>query len=153
MKREDIIKALKEYFDIRELVCPHMYNTYGESRCWQFFTTPYLHTLLVIRRDILKVGMTSNNWHKGGSRSESGIRCNLCSIPKAKTLKGLIYMSAHCLGEALDSILTKMTAEEARKKIVAEKDKLPYNIRLEDGVSWLHFDIYDTGNKVYLFKA
>jgi hypothetical protein len=40
-----------------------------------------------------------------------------------------------------------------RDLIIENQDKLPYNIRLEDEVSWLHVDVRDRGVKVYLFKA
>jgi hypothetical protein len=46
-----------------------------------------------------------------------------------------------------------MSAQEMRDLIVTNQDKLPYNIRIEDEVSWLHFDVRDKGVKVYLFKA
>lgn len=30
MSREEIIKELKKYFDIKELVCNHIYDKFGE---------------------------------------------------------------------------------------------------------------------------
>jgi hypothetical protein len=46
-----------------------------------------------------------------------------------------------------------MSASEMRARIIANQKRLPYNIRIEDEVSWLHFDVRDKGVKVYLFKA
>jgi hypothetical protein len=55
---------------------------------------------------------------------------------------------------AADLISTKMSAEEMRKKIIANKDKLSYPIRIEDDVTWLHVDVRNTKNdSIYLFKA
>ena len=64
-------------------------------------------------------------------------------------------MSAHCTGEAYDITVQGMSAEEARQLIIKNKDNLPYPIRLEDGVSWLHVDTYDMGNgkKITLFRV
>jgi len=91
--------------------------------------------------------MTINNYHIGGNFSQRGYRCNICQIPKDKTLQGKIYLSAHCNGCAFDADIKGLTAEQARQKIKANLDKLPYNIRVEAGVSWLHLDTYDNGEK------
>ena len=151
MTRQELITEIKKYFDIRELVCQHTFNTFGE-KSWQFFDRDALETLLVLRRDIFGVSMTINNWHKGGKFSQRGFRCNICQLVKDKTLKGLIYLTSHANGAAFDCDVNGLTAEQARRKIEANKDKLPCNIRVEGGVSWLHFDIYDTGQKFYQFN-
>ena len=46
-----------------------------------------------------------------------------------------------------------MTAEEAREKIKTFQHLLPCPIRVEEGVSWLHFDVMpnDAGVKVFGF--
>lgn len=154
MKRLDIINELKKYFGIKELVCPEVYNKF-EEKSWQFFDRDFLETLLVVRRDILGVPMVCNNWAKGGQHTQRGLRCNICGIPRSRTNVGGLYMSAHCNGAAGDFSIPGMTAEEARKKIISNRGLLPVNIRLEDGVSWLHIDVYDpmNGQKVNLFKS
>jgi len=48
MKREEIIKELKKYFNIKELVCNHIYDRFGEQ-AWMFLSTQLLHTILVLR--------------------------------------------------------------------------------------------------------
>jgi len=63
-----------------------------------------------------------------------------------KTNAGKIYLSAHTTGEAGDFDIAGMTAERARHIIIDNIDKLPYPIRMEDGVTWLHLDVYDSGN-------
>ena len=46
-----------------------------------------------------------------------------------------------------------ITAVEARAIIKDKQKLLPYNIRIEKDVSWLHFDTYDAGVKVYEFNG
>lgn len=65
-------------------------------------------------------------------------------------------MSAHVLGKGGDFTVKGMTAEDARKKIRANAHLLPCDIRIERGVSWLHFDTRpQTGLsiRVYEFNA
>lgn len=155
MEKKDIIKEIKQYFGLKELLDPHTYNKFGENTGWQFLQKDFLEALLVVRRDIIKKPMVCNNWAKGGQYSQRGFRCNICDIPKGHTLKGELYNSGHCLGCAGDFSVPGMTAESVRKAIVDHKDMLPVNIRLEGGVSWLHIDILDPGrdDKVYIFNG
>ena len=147
MNRISIITEIKRYFNVKELVCPHIYNRWGESS-WQFLDTNYLHTLLVIRRDILKSAMICNN----ASMTQRGMRCNRCDMVKAKTTP---YISAHILGKAGDFTISGIAAEAARKKIKENAHLLPCAIRVEEGVSWLHFDVKPQDGfvgKVFGFK-
>lgn len=146
MERDDIIEQLRQYFSIKELVCDHTYAKWGE-KSWQFLDTMWLWCLLVIRRDILQVPMSCN--YKGDM--QRGLRCNMCEMVKGKKAN---YLSAHILGKAGDFTCKGMTAEQARKKIIANADLLPCNIRLEGKVAWLHMDVlpqYGIEEKVYVF--
>ncbi len=145
MTRKEVIDALKPYFKIQELVCKHTYDKFGE-KSWQFFDKEFLETLLVLRKDIFKAPMTINSWKWGGQFTQRGFRCNICQLTKDKTLANKIYLTAHANGAAADSDVKGLTAEQARQKIKDNQDKLPYKIRVEKGVSWLHTDIYDNGN-------
>ena len=148
MTRDEIIKAIRPYFDIDELVCPHVYQKWGQNS-WQFLDTDYLHCLLIIRRDILKSAM----WCNGKGKTERGLRCNRCSIVRGKSGP---YLSAHVLGKAGDFTITGMNAQQARDAINKNANLLPCNIRMEKGVSWLHFDVlpqYGITAKVYEFNA
>ena len=144
--RKNTIYELQKFFKIEELVCPHTFRAFG-GRSWQFLSTELLTILLVLRREIFQSPMTINNYHIKGDFSQRGYRCNICQIPKDKTLQGKIYLSAHCNGEGLDCDIKGFTAEQARQKIKANIDKLPYNVRVEAGVTWLHIDTYDNGDK------
>lgn len=148
MTRDEIIAEVSKYFGIKELVCDHTYKKWGDQS-WQFLDTDFLHALLVIRRDILRVPMTCN--YKG--YMQRGLRCNCCQLVASKKAN---YLSAHVLGKAGDFTCSGMTAAQARQIIRANADRLPCNIRLEDGVTWLHMDVlpqYGIRDKVYLFKA
>lgn len=144
-KRSEIIEQLKKFFIVQELVCPHTYRKFGELS-WQFFDTEFLYTLLVIRRDILNVSVYVNNWDSGGNFSQRGFRCNVCQIPKEKTDAGKVYLSAHCNGAGIDFDAKGMNAEQVRNKIATNSHLLPYPIRLEKGVNWVHLDVYDPRN-------
>lgn len=148
MTRQELLKNVREYFSLKELVCPHILSKFGQT-AWHFLSTPLLETLLVLRKDIFKTAINVNY----GSFTQRGVRCNLCQLVKDKTLKNQIYMSAHNLGEALDFDVKGLTASEARAKIIKNKDMLPYNIRMENGVNWVHIDLYDTDTKLYTFNA
>lgn len=148
MTRQEIITELKNYFSIEELVCPHCFKKFGD-KSWRFLDTELLHTILIVRRDILKVQMMCNS----GDYTQRGLRCNLCYESRSRTLKGEMYLSAHCNGAGADFVFKAITAEKARSLIKEQQNLLPYNIRLEKNVSWLHIDCFDTGQKVYEFNT
>lgn len=148
MNREQVIRDLNKFFDVKELVCDHTYAKWGE-KSWQFLATDYLHNLLVIRRDILQVPMVCN--HDGAD--QRGLRCNLCPLVFEKTG---VYLSGHILGKAGDFTVQGMTAQEARSRIRNNTHLLPYPLRMEGGVNWLHIDTipqYGITDKVYEFKV
>ena len=138
MTRNETITQLRAFFDVSELVCPHTFARFGE-KAWQFFDTATLNTLLVLRSEILRVPMTIN----AGESEQRGLRCNLCSIVKGQKKQ---YLSAHLMGKGFDVVSNEMSAQEMRDKIFENADKLPVPIRIEDGVSWLHFDTFDPSN-------
>lgn len=148
LNREQIIRDLHQFFQIRELVCNHTHSEWGE-RAWQFLDTAYLASLLVIRRDILQLPMICNH----DNANQRGLRCNLCQTVKDKTK---LYLSSHVLGQAGDFTVQGITAEEARSRIRSNAHLLPFPIRLEDGVDWLHFDVlpqFGVTAKVYEFQS
>ena len=98
MDRNELIDKLKPYFKIQELVCPHCYSKFGETS-WQFISTELLSTLYVLRTKIFNKPITINTWKAGGQFSQRGLRCNMCQLVKSKSS---IYLSAHCLGKAID---------------------------------------------------
>lgn len=147
MNRETIIRELHNYFQVSELVCGHTFSRWGE-RSWQFLDTDYLAALLIIRRDILQLPMTCNS----SSATQRGLRCNMCELVKEKEEN---YLSSHILGKAGDFTVKGLTAKQARERIIQNSHLLPCNIRLEDGVTWLHIDVlpqFGVTERVYLFS-
>ena len=144
---------IKNYFHIKELVCPHIYDKFGEYS-WQFFDPRLLETLLVIREKIDKP-IIVNNYARGGSFDERGYRCNICSIPKEKTRLEKLYMSAHCQGMAVDFNVDSMTTEEVHKWLKDNQILLPYPIRVEENtVDWIHIDTRSDGfRQITWFKG
>ena len=72
--------------------------------------------------------------------------CNLVST------KNRVYLSAHVLGKAGDFTVVGMTADEARKRVVERAELLPYPVRMEKGVRWLHIDVLPVSeNKITFF--
>lgn len=148
MTRDEIIRELHKFFQIRELVCEHTHSKWGE-RSWQFLDTAYLHNLLVIRRDILQAPMVCNH----GSQLQRGLRCNRCGLVAQKDA---VYLSSHVLGKAGDFTVQGMTAQEARSRIRNSANLLPYPLRMEGGVTWLHIDVlpqFGINEKIYEFTA
>ncbi|MFR9622366.1 MAG: hypothetical protein SNG97_06370 [Rikenellaceae bacterium] len=132
MERQQIITELKIFFGISELCCPHVTAKWGAT-AWQFLSTEFLHTLLIVRKNILKAPMMCN----GGSYTQRGLRCNCCSMVQGKTTP---YLSAHVLGCGADFTVSGISAEAARELIKANQHLLPCEIRIEGGVTWLHID-------------
>lgn len=128
-----------KYFGIKELVCPHVYEIWGENS-WQFLDKRLLENLEWIREKIGKP-IVVNNWAKGGQYSQRCLRCNTCILVIEKTDLRKVYLSAHIFGQAADFNVVGMTAEEVRDWIVAHADELPHPCRLERDVSWIHMDV------------
>ena len=150
-----LISEIKKYFKIQEFVDKATYDKWGEN-AWSFYDDKLLETILVLRRDILKVPLVCNDWCFGGKNSQRGLRTNLSELVRSKTNSGVLYLSQHCFAKAVDFVSSKMTAEEMRKKIRANQSKLPYPIRMESGVTWLHIDtmvMLNQRTKIYEFKG
>ena len=139
------------YFGIKELVCPHVYEIWGENS-WQFLDDRLLETLDWLRERIGKP-IIVNNWAKGGQYSQRGIRCTRCILVIEKVDLRKVYLSAHIQGKAVDFNVVGMTAEEVRQWIIDHADELPYPCRIErDTTGWVHLDTRcNSYEKVELF--
>lgn len=158
MEDKKIYEEIKEYFKIQEFVSPKVYKKYGEG-AWQFLCPRLLHTVLIVRKELGKP-MTINTWAFGGKFSQRGLRSNLGSIFMSKFKKGVLYLSGHVLGKAVDFDVKGMTANQVRDWLVENADKLPYKIRLENKlkgkyISWVHLDVMwkESNPKVYKFNV
>jgi hypothetical protein len=137
-------------FRLFEFVCPEVYNKFGDM-AWQFFDEKVVITLDWVRRTLNKP-IIVNTWHEGGEFDERGLRCIQCKIVRDKCMQGQVYVSPHILGKAFDFDVQGMDAAEVRVWLAANKDKIPYAIRLENNVNWVHLDCEDTGVKVQIFN-
>lgn len=157
MNKSELVNDVKKFFKIQELVDKQTYTRWGEN-AWNFLDDKLLETILVIRRDILKVSLVCNDWCFGGKNQQRGLRTNLSPLVKEKTDRGVLYLSQHCMGKAVDFVSSKMSAEQMRKLIKQNEKKLPYMVRIEDGASaptWLHVDVMTflgQNEKIYMFK-
>ena len=63
-------------------------------------------------------------------------------------------MSAHTMGKAVDFDVEGMTADEVRGWLAEHGAYLPYPIRVENDVNWLHMDVFQNKDnvKVYFFN-
>jgi hypothetical protein len=138
------------YFELHELVCQHVFNKYGET-AWSFLDPRLLKTLDVIRERIGKV-ITVNTWKKGGQFDERGFRCIQCELVQNAIDEKRLYVSPHMTGQAVDFDVQGLVAEEVRQWLISNKAILPFGIRMEKGVSWVHLDVREGKEKVVLFN-
>lgn len=141
--------TIKDYFDIQELVCKHVYEKH-KQKAWQFFDQRLLDVMLVIREKLGKP-IYVNSWQIGGKTTQRGFRCNLCQLVQDKTKLNQVYVSAHMQGQALDFEVKGMTAEQTRQWIISNQILLPHPVRLERNVSWVHLDVRSTTSGVTMF--
>lgn len=148
-------RYIPKYFQLYELMPPELY-TYDmmvseearERAFAQYFDEKLLITIDIIRGEIIKAPLICNTWFQDGNRKNCGLRSEGCTVGALK--------SQHKLGKAVDLVSNKYTAEEMRQMIKENEHLLPYPIRIEEGVSWLHVDVKDMdykGKKIYWFKG
>lgn len=143
--------ALKaKHFALHELVCDHIIYKYGDV-AWQFIDPRLIITMDWIREETGRP-IYVNNYAWDGHQTQSGVRCNVCDLELAIALSAELYMSAHPQGQACDFHIRSMNTAEALKWIEQHEKELPYPIRLEKYVDWVHLDVRDTGQKIYLFR-
>jgi hypothetical protein len=139
------------YFELKELVCKDVYNTYKDI-AWQFFDQKLLLTIDRIREKIGKP-IFVNSWDSGGDFDERGFRCLKCGLVKSAIAEQRMYVSPHMTGQGVDFDVQGLLAEEVRQWIVKNANLWPYPLRLEAGVNWIHLDLRDTNNgKVFIFN-
>lgn len=144
---------IPKYFELYELLPPQLYtgemylNEYARERAFaSYFDEKLLITLDVVR-EIIGKPLICNTWFQDGNRVASGLRTENCAVGA----KG----SMHKQGKAADLICRDYTAEQMRQIIDENKDRLPYPIRIEKGVSWLHIDTkpFKGKDKIYYFSV
>ncbi len=147
---------INKYFKIQELVSKDTYDKYGEKKCWEFFNPNIIKFINLLREDLGKP-ITINDWLWGGSFTQRGLRTNLSPMVKEKTNKGIMYVSAHVQGCALDFNVKDMSVKEVYNYIIKNYDRYKnYITRIENinsAPTWIHVDCIWTGkNKLVIFK-
>lgn len=148
------MSKIADYFRTEELVCPHVYNRFGE-RSLDFIDDRLKETIVTIREKLNRP-IYINNWAWGGNKSQRGLRCNVCALVKEKTSLDKPYLSAHVLGKGVDFNVKDMPAQAVRDWLRMNQILLPYPIRVESDVTWIHIDVLEygqTGGKISFFKA
>lgn len=142
-----------KYFGIKELVCPHVYELWGES-AWQFLDKRLLENLDWVRENLGKP-IVVNNWAQGGQYSQRGLRCCACVLVREKAFLEKPYLSDHVLARGVDFNVVGMTAQEVRDWLECHKEELPHNVRIEKDVNWVHLGIAYFGQteKISYFYA
>lgn len=133
-----------QHFIIEELVDPETHRLYGE-RAWQFFDVVALYSLDGIR-EFFDASVTVNNWIWGGRFTQRGYRGGNTQIGAVR--------SQHRNGRAFDCDIKGVSAEDARRQILAHQDapRLRFITCLETDVSWLHFDCRNIPDRILLVK-
>lgn len=130
------------YFKLYELLPRELYIS--EEKGWEKLNPKLIDTIDAVR-EMVNVPLLCNTWKSGGSRNLCGFRPQACAIGAKR--------STHKEGGAADLISSKISAAKMREIILANKERLPHNIRIENGVKWLHIDVNNaTNRKVVLFN-
>lgn len=132
-------------FKLEELVDKTTFQTLGE-KAWDLFNPETLIALDDLR-EYFNASITINDWARGGQSQWRGYRSATCPV-------GALH-SQHRLGNAFDCTIKGWSAANVRAEIIAHQDNelLKRIMRLEDKVSWLHFDLMKVDNRIHLFKA
>jgi len=149
-----------KYFKAYELVDRETFLRLGNDS-FTLFDKDALQALDDLR-EFFGVGVAVNNWYwhtdipeeqweEKGIFQWRGWR----TLVKARKLGA--PRSAHARGKAFDCDIKGVTAEDARSRIIANKNHplLCRITRMESGVSWVHFDVIELHGveRIYLFKA
>jgi hypothetical protein len=137
-----------KYFKVFELVDQNTYQQMGDTAINLF--TPEILVALDNVREFFGVPITVNTWFDKGEFQWRGYR----TVEAAKRLGSVTGHEQHQQGNAFDFDVYGLTAEEARQKILDNKDNpLLVNIqRLEGGVSWIHMDCMKGVQRIHVFS-
>lgn len=143
-----------KYFEIYEIVCPHIYKEYGET-AWQFVPTWMAETLDLLREHF-NAPITINNYHWNGDLTQRGIRCIECRLVKERLAEGRPYASTHYTFQAIDFNVKGWNSNDVYKEILKYQKKFKHIKRMENKEytpTWTHIDNKDVGKKeIYIFN-
>jgi hypothetical protein len=133
-----------KHFIIKELIPPETYAAEGDASLLHI-DERILVTLDQVR-DFYGVAVTVNNWHRSGNFKYRGYRPSTCEVGATHSM--------HRLGQAVDFDVHGRRADQVRAELRQNYQRFPFIRRMEDGVSWVHIDLKETGeNGIQLFKV
>lgn len=143
-----------KYFEIYEIVCPHIYKKYGEA-AWDFVPAWMAETLDALREHF-KAPITVNDYKWGGNLSQRGIRCIECRLVQERLKEGKPYASTHYTFQAIDFNVKGWNSDKVYKEILKYQKKFPHIKRMENKeytTTWTHIDNKDVGKReIYIFN-
>jgi len=147
------------HFIIQEVVCPHVFSIFGE-KAWEFFDDKLLMTLDLLRDQLGPIYVNNYDMEKALRErlglplfTQRGLRCTMCELVRSAVLNNRVYVSPHVTAQGADFNVWKMTAAQVRLWIATNYIKIPFPVRLEKSVDWVHLDTRDAGKgMVYLFN-
>ena len=162
----DINRKFKSYFDPEELVSKRVYDSFkNKDEIYDKFNIKLKAVIVYLREECFKVPFHCNNW----KHYEEELKTKtVAQLEKEKGIDIMEYRgyrepeytlgakhSQHREWNAVDLDVQGFTAESARLLIASRFIKnLPFDIRIESGVNWLHIDINNLLNrKIQFFKV
>ena len=141
-----------QYFGIKELVSPIVYNKWGQNS-WMFFNEEILRELDLIRETYYSP-IIINNWSSGGSLKQCGLRSNLDEIVKGKTNKNQLYLSAHTMACGFDLHCKYGHNDKLFNHVLnlIKNKKLKQFKRLENfenTKTWVHLDCFNSSTIIF----
>jgi hypothetical protein len=135
-----------EHFIIQELFDEQIINMYG-NKCWSFIDSRLLYSIDQIRNYFNKK-ITINDWFWGGQFSQRGFRTD------AKMNAQAPY-SQHVCGRAVDFDVDGLSANDVRLAIITKKntEQFQYITAMEKDVNWIHIDVRNISNRIFLFGS
>ena len=133
-----------KHFKIHELVPSKVYTARGE-KAWSLIDPRLIIMIDELRNHFGRA--TINNYFWGGEREWSGLR-----TPDSPYFSAY---SQHTFGRAVDIIFNDISADDARKEIIAKPEKwldIVPSITLETDIDWFHVDIRNGNLGINTFK-
>lgn len=137
-----------KHFSIKEWVPPDLYTEMGDSAI-VLLDDRILRTADAVR-DHFGVPVTINDWMRGGSFKQRGLRTEM--VP------GGAKHGPHFYGRAFDCDVQGLTADQVRKEILANANADVFGLitGMEIGITWVHLDCanrYSANGEIVLFSA
>lgn len=142
MEKVDIINQLKTNYGytIKNFVSKEYYQLKGEGG-WDSLSANILETFLKLCQNTTKQ-LVVNNWSSYADSEYDKIYVfKYRGFRNGNEYGSSSKLSQHKVGNAIDFHVVGEDPNITRSWIMSIGDKLPYNIRMESDVNWVHIDI------------